>query len=199
MGKCGGGVKKTASKSGRILWRAWVRLGVGDGPEFGHDPAYGDADDAAEQYFGDAASAELHSGELGMPFQTGSDDNGGGDRRLAEHNLHAHDVSGDERRGREGDWQLPFVRSTNNDHNHANSAAEQRIDHAAVKRFYGRLHHRIARGNHGADGPDGIEASEFADDDPKYSSRDKDVCREMEARPVAPKKAIQTGVHLREQ
>src|SRR5215472_43321 len=191
--------EKAASESGRIIWRAWVRFGVGDGPEFGHDPAYGYADDAAEQYFGDAASAELHSGELGMLFQTGSDDNGGGDRRLAEHNLHTHDVGRDERRGREGDWQFPFVRGANNEDKHADSAADQRIDHAAVKRFYGRLHHRIACSDHGADGPDGIEASEFADDDPKYSSRDEDVCREMEARPVAPKKAIQTGVHLREQ
>src|SRR6516225_10890043 len=46
--------------------RLWVRVG----PEFGHDPADGYADDAAEQYFSDAACAELHSGELGMLFQT---------------------------------------------------------------------------------------------------------------------------------
>jgi hypothetical protein len=84
-----------------------------------------------------------------MLFQTGSDDNGGGDRRLAEHNLHTHDVGGDERRGREGDWQVLFVGAANNEDKHADSAADQRIDHAAVKRFYGRLHHRIARGNHG--------------------------------------------------
>src|SRR5262249_47924197 len=149
------------------------------GPEFGHDPADGYADDAAEQYFSDAACAELHSGELGMLFQTGSDDNGGGDRRLAEHNLHAHDVGGHERCGSECDLQFPFVGAANDEDEHADSTAEQRIDHAAVKRFYGRPHHRIARGNHGADGPDGIEASEFADDDPKHSGRDENVCREM--------------------
>ena len=53
--------EKAASESRRIIWRAWARFGAGDGPEFRHDPADGYADDAAEQYFSDAARAELQS------------------------------------------------------------------------------------------------------------------------------------------
>src|SRR5262245_11410847 len=123
----------TLARASRWFCRDFFLLRFRRWPEDGHEPGDQEAYDTAQQHFANAPDAQLDPGELGVLFYARGDNDGGGDRRLAEHHLLAHDIGGEQDAYGEGQRQFPFAGPAHHEDDEAGRTAKHRVDNTAAE------------------------------------------------------------------
>jgi hypothetical protein len=96
-------------------------------------------------------------------LEASGDYEGRADRRLPPHGLNAHDVGRQQNRDRHGERQREHMHSADGDKCQPNQTTHESINESPAQYQPSLLHLRVAGGDHGTDGPDGVELSHPVD------------------------------------